>query len=177
MEEWEEEIGKVETARNDILAKSCCTHDRKPAHAVKWCARHEVPRRLPAFLFLLRLTILPPPLSSSSSLHATYAPRGLDRFRDGANKAGKNERRAKKEDEGGREKERMIEKERKRRWREMVGCSTSHSPPAPSVAPLHRRRCARASQGHHMLTVCRADITGDYGAFIVLNIVPVVRSD
>lgn len=58
--EWEERIGRAEMVRNYILAKSYCTHNRKPAHAVKWCARHEVPRRLPAFLFLLHVTTLLP---------------------------------------------------------------------------------------------------------------------
>lgn len=179
-EERKEGIGR--TRRDDILAKSCCTHDRKPAHAVKWCARHEVPRRLLAFLFLLRLATLPPLPSSSSSSSLACAPRGLDRFRETVQikqvkmREGRRrtrERETEREREGGRE----WEKRKEWRWRKMVGCSTSHSPPAPSVAPLHRRRCARASQGHHMLTVYRTDITGDHDAFIVLNIVPVARND
>ena len=49
-----------------------------------------------ARIFISSSRYHPSPSPSFSSPSATYAPRGRDRFRDGANKAGKNERRAKK---------------------------------------------------------------------------------
>lgn len=65
--------GTQKGGRNDILAKSCCTRDHKPAHAVKWRARHEVPTVARTFLFLSCLLPLFLFFPSSPS-PTTYAP-------------------------------------------------------------------------------------------------------
>lgn len=107
--EWEER-------GHDVLAKSCCTHDRKPAHAVKWCARrHGGTATTVARIFISSLPHHPSSPLLLSSPFVTYAPRGLGSTV--LETVQIKQVKTREKDEGGREKKRDEEMERERKRR------------------------------------------------------------